>query len=85
MNNRIIIIFLVFNVIVGTLILIYPLPTTISSIARPNRSVTENQYIPMCNGIQCLFCGYECFLPEGQIGLCKIRVNSGNKKYLLKD
>lgn len=76
-------IFLVLNIIIGLAILVYPPPDTIRRIYSP-RNVTEDKYVPMCNGIRCQFCGYRCFLPEGQIGRCKLRVNFGNKKYLLK-
>ncbi len=33
----------------------------------------------MCAGIQCLACGFQCFLPEGFTGECAQRMNQGGK------
>ncbi|MBI2193636.1 MAG: AmmeMemoRadiSam system radical SAM enzyme [Planctomycetes bacterium] len=32
-----------------------------------------------CAGVQCTLCPFECFLPEGARGLCKVRMNSGGR------
>lgn len=32
-----------------------------------------------CAGVQCGLCPFKCFLPEGQRGRCRVRMNSGNK------
>ncbi|OGS07237.1 MAG: AmmeMemoRadiSam system radical SAM enzyme [Elusimicrobia bacterium RIFOXYA12_FULL_51_18] len=33
----------------------------------------------MCNGVQCKLCPFECFLPEGARGRCKVRINYGGR------
>lgn len=32
-----------------------------------------------CAGVQCTLCPFECFLPEGARGLCRVRMNSGGR------
>ncbi|OGR41987.1 MAG: AmmeMemoRadiSam system radical SAM enzyme [Elusimicrobia bacterium GWA2_61_42] len=34
---------------------------------------------PVCNGVQCRLCPYNCFLPEGARGRCKVRINYGGR------
>jgi len=36
-----------------------------------------------CAGVQCQLCPFGCFLPEGQRGICRVRMNCGNKLYTL--
>ena len=36
-----------------------------------------------CAGVQCTLCPFECFLPEGQRGICNVRQNVGGKLYTL--
>ncbi len=36
-----------------------------------------------CAGVQCTLCPYECFLPEGLRGICRVRQNIGGKLYTL--
>jgi pyruvate formate lyase activating enzyme len=38
-------------------------------------------YRVTCNGVQCLLCPFKCFLPEGQRGICNVRINWGGKLY----
>ncbi|MCM8770984.1 MAG: AmmeMemoRadiSam system radical SAM enzyme [Candidatus Omnitrophica bacterium] len=33
----------------------------------------------ICAGVQCQLCPFHCFLPEGSRGICRVRMNSGNK------
>ena len=32
-----------------------------------------------CAGVQCVLCPFECFLPEGQRGICRVRQNLGGR------
>lgn len=32
-----------------------------------------------CAGVQCTLCPFECFLPEGARGICRIRMNAGGR------
>jgi len=32
-----------------------------------------------CAGVQCVLCPFECFLPEGQRGICNVRQNVGGR------
>ncbi|MFA6317690.1 MAG: AmmeMemoRadiSam system radical SAM enzyme [Elusimicrobiota bacterium] len=32
-----------------------------------------------CQGVQCELCPFECFLPEGARGVCRVRMNSGGR------
>ena len=34
-------------------------------------------------GVQCHFCPYECYLPEGFVGRCGARVNDGQREKLI--
>ena len=34
---------------------------------------------PACAGVQCTLCPFECFLPEGARGICKVRMNHGGR------
>ncbi|OGR49292.1 MAG: AmmeMemoRadiSam system radical SAM enzyme [Elusimicrobia bacterium GWC2_51_8] len=34
---------------------------------------------PVCNGVQCHLCPYNCFLPEGARGRCRVRSNYGGR------
>lgn len=40
-------------------------------------------YRNVCGGVQCTLCPWRCFLPEGQRGICKVRINFGGKLYTL--
>jgi pyruvate formate lyase activating enzyme len=59
----------------------YPPPSTVSSLApAENRWVREGSfYRRSCNGAQCNLCPFNCFLPEGARGICKVRINHGGK------
>ncbi|MEK7287144.1 MAG: AmmeMemoRadiSam system radical SAM enzyme [Elusimicrobiota bacterium] len=32
-----------------------------------------------CAGVQCTLCPFQCFLPEGQRGICRVRLNQGGR------
>lgn len=59
----------------------YPPPSTVSSLApAEDRWVREGSfYRRSCNGTQCNLCPFNCFLPEGARGVCKVRINHGGK------
>jgi pyruvate formate lyase activating enzyme len=65
----------------SVLISLFPPPSTFSLLYPPRSShVREGRFsAPVCNGVQCRLCPYECFLPEGARGRCKVRVNYGGR------
>lgn len=46
--------------------------------------ITESAQQKSCLGAQCLRCPYRCFLPEGAVGVCNMRINSGDEVKLVK-
>ncbi|HXE75022.1 MAG TPA: AmmeMemoRadiSam system radical SAM enzyme [Candidatus Xenobia bacterium] len=34
------------------------------------------------NWVRCFACGHECAIPEGQLGICKVRFNRGGRLYV---
>jgi hypothetical protein len=73
-----------FSVWVAVLISRYPPPETLSQLfgdASP-RSEQALWGLNICNGVQCRGCSFKCFLPEGNLGRCKVIINSGGQ---LKD
>ncbi|MEK7721944.1 MAG: hypothetical protein AAB359_06100, partial [Elusimicrobiota bacterium] len=65
----------------AALIAFYPPPSTFASLYPPqNPHVRPGRFTrPVCNGVQCRLCPYNCFLPEGVRGICKVRINYGGK------
>ncbi len=65
----------------AALIAFYPPPSTFASLYPPqNLHVRPGRFAgPVCNGVQCRLCPYDCFLPEGARGLCKVRGNYGGR------
>ena len=65
----------------AALIAFYPPPSTFASLYPPqNPHVRPGRFAgPVCNGAQCRLCPYDCFLPEGARGLCKVRLNHGGE------
>jgi len=65
----------------SALVAFYPPPATFSLLYPPQSShVRDGRFAaPVCNGVQCRLCPYECFLPEGARGRCKVRMNCGGK------
>jgi hypothetical protein len=59
----------------------YPPPATFSKLYPPlSPRVRDGRFAaPVCNGVQCRLCPYNCFLPEGALGRCKVRINYGGK------
>lgn len=59
----------------------FPPPGTFSALFPPsNTSVKDGLFSSAaCNGIRCDLCPFECFLPEGARGICKVRQNSGGR------
>ena len=59
----------------------YPPPSSFSLLYTPKSPhVRDGRFFaPVCNGVQCTLCPYECFLPEGARGRCKVRANYGGK------
>ena len=59
----------------------YPPPSTFATLYPPQSPhIRPGRFIrPVCNGVQCRLCPYDCFLPEGARGICKVRINSGGK------
>ncbi len=65
----------------AALIAFFTPPATFSLLYPPsNPHVREGRFgVPVCNGAQCRLCPYECFLPEGARGRCRVRMNYGGK------
>ena len=65
----------------SALISLFPPPSTFSLLYPPQTShLRDGRFsAPVCNGVQCRLCPYDCFLPEGARGRCKVRVNYGGK------
>lgn len=65
----------------SALIAYLPPPSTFSLLFPPQSShIRDGRFaVPVCNGAQCRLCPYRCFLPEGALGRCKVRVNYGGK------
>jgi pyruvate formate lyase activating enzyme len=65
----------------AALIAFYPPPSTFATLyPADNAHVRPGRFaVPACNGVQCRLCPWNCFLPEGARGRCKVRVNQGGK------
>lgn len=65
----------------AALVAFYPPPSTFASLYPPaSPHVRPGRFsVPACNGVQCRLCPYDCFLPEGARGRCKVRINYGGK------
>jgi len=65
----------------AALLAFYPPPSTFARLLpADNPWVRDGRFsVPVCNGVQCKLCPFECFLPEGARGRCKVRVNYGGK------
>ncbi|MCM2267459.1 MAG: hypothetical protein NDI60_06745 [Elusimicrobiales bacterium] len=63
----------------AALLAFYPPPATFSLLYPPQSShVRAGRFArQVCNGVQCRLCPYDCFLPEGATGRCRVRVNCG--------
>ncbi len=59
----------------------FPPPFTFALCYQPQSPhVRDGRFaVPVCNGVQCRLCPYNCFLPEGARGRCKVRLNYGGK------
>lgn len=51
---------------------------TIADAANP-RMRQARWWKTACAGVQCVLCPFECFLPEGQRGICNVRQNVGGR------
>lgn len=65
----------------AALVAFYPPPSTFATLfPAANDHVRAGRFAaPACNGVQCRLCPWECFLPEGARGRCKVRANVGGK------
>lgn len=65
----------------AALVALYPPPATFSLLYPPaSPHVRDGRFAgPSCNGVQCRLCPYECFLPEGARGRCRVRMNCGGR------
>lgn len=65
----------------AALVAFYPPPSTFASLYPPdNPHVRPGRFVVRaCNGVQCRLCPYNCFLPEGARGRCKVRINYGGQ------
>jgi len=54
-------------------------PRTIAAVIPPPADSVEDgeSWHTACNGVQCELCPFRCFLPEGAVGKCRLRVNHG--------
>jgi pyruvate formate lyase activating enzyme len=62
-------------------IALFPPPSSFSLLyPADNPHVRDGRFgAPVCNGVQCRLCPYECFLPEGARGRCRVRMNVGGR------
>lgn len=62
-------------------IALYPPPGTAAFVLPAANPYTRDGAFsgPACGGAQCRLCPYECFLPEGARGRCRVRGNYGGK------
>lgn len=65
----------------AALLAFYPPPLTFAKLMpADNPGVRDGRFaVPICNGVQCKLCPFECFLPEGARGVCKVRMNYGGR------
>jgi hypothetical protein len=65
----------------SALVAFCPPPSTFARLCPPQgANVRAGRFAgPACNGVQCTLCPYECFLPEGARGRCKVRAVYGGK------
>ncbi len=65
----------------SALVAFYPPPATFASLYPPKSEyVRDGRFArAVCNGVQCRLCPYDCFLPEGARGRCKVRANYGGR------
>lgn len=70
---------------VSWLITKYPPPTTFSQTLTKisPRLHPARWWKTACAGVQCTLCPFQCFLPEGQRGICRVRQNVGSRLYTL--
>jgi pyruvate formate lyase activating enzyme len=63
------------------LVAAYPPPGTFASLYPPQSPHIKDARFAqnVCNGVQCRLCPYNCFLPEGARGRCRVRANYGGK------
>lgn len=54
-------------------------PQSIAALLKPPQGAADEgeSWHTACNGVQCELCPYRCFLPEGAVGKCRLRVNYG--------
>ncbi len=59
----------------------YPPPSTFARLMPAANPWARDAMFsaPVCGGVQCKLCPFECFLPEGARGRCKARINYGGK------
>ncbi|MBI4655171.1 MAG: AmmeMemoRadiSam system radical SAM enzyme [Elusimicrobia bacterium] len=59
----------------------FPPPGSFSTLfPAKNPWVREGKFgYGICNGVQCRLCPWNCFLPEGTRGRCRVRINQGGK------
>ena len=71
----------VISVCASALLAFYPHPGTFGRLFPVNNSwVKDGRFgFPVCNGVQCRLCPFDCFLPEGARGPCKVRMNTGGR------
>jgi len=60
-------------------------PATLNNIFKINEKYIHEAswWHSACTGVQCDLCPFNCYLPEGERGICRVRMNSGNKLYTL--
>lgn len=59
----------------------YPPPGTLRKVADASNPLMRQArwWKTACAGVQCTLCPFECFLPEGQRGICNVRQNVGGR------
>ena len=63
----------------GAFLAFYPPPGSFAALLPPGSPhIRDARFAQnMCNGVQCRLCPYNCFLPEGARGRCRVRANYG--------
>ncbi|MBI5209931.1 MAG: AmmeMemoRadiSam system radical SAM enzyme [Elusimicrobia bacterium] len=58
-----------------------PPPGTLTTLWPPDHPDAKQALFwkSACAGVQCLLCPFNCFLPEGARGICRVRMNVGGR------
>ncbi|MFH1406928.1 MAG: AmmeMemoRadiSam system radical SAM enzyme [Candidatus Omnitrophota bacterium] len=68
-------------ILISGLISLFPPPKTFSRVIPIDKDYLKEAlwWKTACNGVQCVLCPFRCFLPEGQRGICRVRINCSGR------